>query len=926
MDKTKLDKIKNHKLFKFKKVFNIFLILILITGIIATIYVATNERKNDTRTSANTEIDLENFTKKLTSGSENEITQVSLAQLRKPLIIEMAKNSPDIFLNYVISPEIREKLPDTVKTNIERKIEIEGSVLEIVNENETNTETSSTPSVIIQSLDADGFTLNSYRTYLREDLVAEVGSKVKATGYLIDNIFVPISIIELAPPTSYLNRISLANSRDVLGVNTLGNKKIAVISVTFPQDGYRNSNFTKEDLEKIYFSAPRSTANYLKIASFNKLNIRGDINDIYEVQIDPAFKRGEVCDIYETGRGKGFTKNLIQKAKYQAVSRGIDWATYDFIGFIFPYASGLCNGGPNGTEPEWGSAIARGVGAVDYNARPYHFLNGNYCMHSSNCPSLNGLNFYGSLMAHEVGHNMGLSHANGLNCGDKIIAGYSNCSSVTYADRFDVIGGGWTYNPSSMASNQNLVLNYIPDTNKTTITRDNIRADNTYTLYSSSKPRTNQLQFIRIPRISDNSAYYVEYRSSHNADSKLPDRIFKGALVRLSEVPSGKIRNETRRQQTYLLDMNNSPVKTSWVNFLNPAMNDGQSFTDTKNGIKITQLSHDLVEGSVKLKIDLLTTPCELANPGIFIEEPRKAGDSGQTVTYNITIINKNSLSCPDSTFNITLSSINNWKTNIPTTTTIVSGQRKTIKAQITSPTEASALNNPYKFQLMIKNNNNNDFLNSKYLLYDINSSSVNPNQISNIPTAKPTSTSTPTPKPTSTPTPSPSPIPTPIKVIKNLLIYPLSDSYVNINEPNANFGSAITLWADGNPNKKTYLKFDLGTMVGKNIEKIYLRLQVSSKKYANSDANVNLKPVSDNTWTEENLTWNTRSITDEPIIASVSNLTQGETVSFEITNYLKSKSGRITFQIGMTNDNGAGFFSKESSGFKPRLLIQYSE
>ncbi len=711
------------------------------------------KKTQETRSRADLSQDVEMNTKKLLSDTGNEVEQISISVQRKNQMLSLGKQNPDKFLLNVISDELKVNLPIPTQENIEKKIEIQGTLIENVTEEEGSVNEKTAPSLILQELDSEGFVINSYTLYLREDM-SPIEGKTIVKGYLLDKILIPISIDPLGSIQSSLKSLktfAISNSpSEILGVSTTGqNKKVAVIMVNFkPNMSDTSGQFTRQELAEIYFTNNLSTAKYLKSMSLNRLTFSGDINDVYGWITLKNFTRKDACDINETGSGKGFIRAAINKAKIQAQERGINFDEYEFIGFIFPYASNLCS---------WGSAIASGVGGVDSNAKPYHFLNGDYCKRSINCKSKDK-KFYAALMAHEMGHNLGLSHANGLDCGTKIVDLYSNCKSITYADRFDLSGGSWTYFPFPSAYNQISHLAWIPEANKKTVDRGNITSDGIYTLYSVSRARnTGQIQFLRIPRTNNGGAYYLEYRSKESLDFNFPGNIFKGAIIRLSEIPNGQLANEDgqlqyRPQQTYLLDLSNSDP-TSWADYLNPTLKDGQSFEDKINRIKITQLSHDETLGTVSLKIEFLPPLCVKESPKLIITEPALSGNPGEKLRYELKITSNDSATCPSAIFDLSAEKPNGWTVNFPQNGILIApDQTAIVYAEITSQTNSNTSNNPYITNITVKNKTNASFTKTKEVRYNIEQS----------PTPSPTPTTRPTPTPTRTPTPTPTRRPTP--------------------------------------------------------------------------------------------------------------------------------------------------------------------
>lgn len=725
------------------------------------IFLATNKESNDNRSHASLNTDAETLTKELFDPSKDEASKLNIANQRNTIMESLAIEDPESFILNVISPEMKNQLPTSVQNLVENQIDAQGNLTQNISEEDAKDKSSN---FILQELDNDGFVKNAYIVYLREG--QSPAPTVKIKGYLINNILVPNTINPISGPASNVFLASLNSKQSVLGISTSGNKKVAILMVNFKQDkSDTNGEFTKAELDKIYFSGDNAATKYLNTASNGQVNLNGDISDIYGWITLPNYTRKQVCDIYETGAGKGFIKAAITKAEAQAKERGKNFDNYEIIGFVFPYANIDCN---------WGSAIARGVGNIDSNAKPYHFLNGNYCAHSSNCSSKD-LKFYGALIAHEMGHNLGLSHANGLSCGSKVIDSYGKCKSITYGDRFDISGGDWTYTPQSSASNQIKYLNWIPAENQKNVNPNNINQTGTYTLYSISKKRqAGQLQFLRIPRPVEGGAYYIETRSKDGLDNNLPSNLFGGAIIRLSEVPDGKLKDENgnpqyRSEQTYLINPNRTGM-TNWTQFLNPALSDGKSFIDTKNGIKITQLSHNQSEGTSTLKVEFLPTSCQIENPIILVDEPSESGIAGEKITYSFKLKNPNPSVCKEANFTISASAPSDWIAQISNpNTTLGSGQSTNLTVSVTSPKNANISNSPFKISIKAVNKNKTTSQSTKEIRYNLLTST----QPANLTIAKaPTVVKSPTKSPTYTPTPIPTSGPIPSTAIDSNSTY----------------------------------------------------------------------------------------------------------------------------------------------------------
>ena len=72
-------------------------------------------------------------------------------------------------------------------------------------------------------------------------------------------------------------------------------------------------------------------------------------------------------------------------------------------------------------------------------------------------------------------------------------------------------------------------------------------------------------------------------------------------------------------------------------------------------------------------------------------------------------------------------------------------------------------------------------------------------------------------------------------------------------------FGTGTTAWVDNSPVNIGYLKFDLTPYAGKTITAATLKVRTTSSTSAGSGGTTTVRQVSDDSWTEGALTYNTR-------------------------------------------------------------------
>ncbi len=236
------------------------------------------------------------------------------------------------------------------------------------------------------------------------------------------------------------------------------------------------------------------------------------------------------------------------------------------------------------------AAKAAGVNLDDYDARMYLFPYTPSCGYggigSGNQLVINGtIDLY--TWVHEFGHTFGLHHAASLDCFGKQIGNYfQDCAINRYGDEYDVMGQPYPgiYHLNAAFKTK---LQWITHPSVAHVTGNGI-----YTIYSLEQA-TNQLQSLVIDKHDTNDYYFIEYRQPTGYDSRLPEGITRGALIHI--YTTNWFDNDT-----FIIDT--SPETPPPTLFFNASLGDGDSFIDTVNNIKITQLSHSTNSVTVQVE------------------------------------------------------------------------------------------------------------------------------------------------------------------------------------------------------------------------------------------------------------------------------------------------------------------------------------
>jgi hypothetical protein len=213
------------------------------------------------------------------------------------------------------------------------------------------------------------------------------------------------------------------------------------------------------------------------------------------------------------------------------------------------------------------------------------------------------------VLAHELGHNLGLAHAGGLSCtnagapapmGDSCSA--NAIQDQEYLDPFDAMGAGDVGTPTlvvrQMSMEHKLALGVLPASAVKVV-----GVSGTYRL-APMETLTGTTELLRIPKAGGGS-YYVEYRQPIGYFDSDPTPV-SGVLIR-TESPEVLSDPSNPNADTGLIDMHPA-TQFDWSD---AAMDIGQVFDDPLRGITIQDLGQDAT--GVTLQV---TMPRDSVPPG----------------------------------------------------------------------------------------------------------------------------------------------------------------------------------------------------------------------------------------------------------------------------------------------------------------------
>lgn len=253
-----------------------------------------------------------------------------------------------------------------------------------------------------------------------------------------------------------------------------------------------------------------------------------------------------------------------------------------------------------------------------------------------------------SVLSHELGHNLGVLHANSWECGDSKRL-YGQCEHIEYGNFYDIMGYG----------NAALHFNaYFKDVFHWIYPTIDIVNSGTYTLHQLEKNYASAGARIN-PSFLNHAPYYLEYRGAIGFDSTLNNSD-------VAKNQNGLFINWLPRGQPYmsrLLDM--SPHISNYDDWGDVVLLKGRIFVDKGRGITIGPIiKHD--KNSTTFRVTLSKPRCIRNYPSVpktyyifYLTEP------GDTTWLTVYVENADSPTCTPSTFTLSVHLPEKWTYNM---------------------------------------------------------------------------------------------------------------------------------------------------------------------------------------------------------------------------------------------------------------------
>jgi hypothetical protein len=254
--------------------------------------------------------------------------------------------------------------------------------------------------------------------------------------------------------------------------------------------------------------------------------------------------------------------------------------------------------------------------------------------------------------AHELGHNLNMAHASTL--------------TNEYGDASDdMSAGGYPlrhFNAPHMEQ-----MGWMPSGNILAVTQSG-----TYTVAAleTNPAQAPAPQILKIAKPDTGEYYYVSYRQPVGFDAALDTRA-------LNRVTVHKYSGNYDATNTYLLAL----------------LDDAGNYSDTTNGITVTQVSHAADRATVQIQVPGSGGgSCTQSAPSLALSPSSQTGAAGNTLAYTVTLSNKDNSYCATSTFNLAGAVPAGWTGSVsPASLSVAPGASGTATLSVTSPATVAA-------------------------------------------------------------------------------------------------------------------------------------------------------------------------------------------------------------------------------------------
>lgn len=417
--------------------------------------------------------------------------------------------------------------------------------------------------------------------------------------------------------------------------SALGELKTAVILVDFT-DAATQPN-TPTELNQLVFG---KVSDFYWEASYQKAFLSGDTFGWFTIPVSTTQCTWD---------------KVASEGNLAATAAGANLSSYTTFIYLFPTASGCIDGGGGDIGP---------------NGEHRVFING-------------AAGFTEQMISHELGHQFGLQHSDGLDCDVSALGNV--CVQRGYADTADTMGGHGHFN--AFQKERLGWLNAAGAPPITTVTASGRYAIERYETPGTGAKALKILKSVN-PTNGQKTWYYLEYRQPIGFDAVLAGlgNLTTGVQVRTGTLTAGGIGT------SLLLDMTASSNATIAYDIWDGALDVGRTYSDSAAGVSFTVVSADANGAVVDVSVAAPPVACVRAAPTLALTGPTSALAAGTTATYTLSVSNRDSSGCAATAFSLARSVPAGWSGVLGAASlTLSPGTSTTTTLTVGSPSTAGA-------------------------------------------------------------------------------------------------------------------------------------------------------------------------------------------------------------------------------------------
>jgi hypothetical protein len=147
------------------------------------------------------------------------------------------------------------------------------------------------------------------------------------------------------------------------------------------------------------------------------------------------------------------------------------------------------------------------------------------------------------------------------------------------------------------------------------------------------------------------------------------------------------------------------------------------------------------------------------------------------------------------------------------------------------------------------------------------------------------------------------------------------ADAHVVSSDPARNFGTQPILQVDANTAREAFFRIRVTGIGTHSVLSAKLRLQTGSASTAPSPSGGRIHQISNCTWDERTVTWNTRPTIDGPVLVTVGAVTANQFVDLDLTSVITG-DGVYCFGMDSLSSDGVDYRSREATSGRPVVLL----